>query len=196
MKKIAALLLALAMLLSALAMAETVAAPAVHTFDFGTFTIDLAENDYYQVAEEMTDNTVYLQVYPAYNDADTMHPNFNVVWTTQDPSLAIKLYGAENYAKLGQQQAKAQYDQMGIVVTDAQVLNATFEDGIGAFLTASTLDYTGMGINLVSTIYQLQVFMCMDDAGTYIFTFSADTMEKVEEISAYLDTVVFPTAEE
>ncbi len=196
MKKIASLLLALAMLLPMLAMAETAAAPAVSTFDFGAFTIDLSEADYYQVADEMTDNAVYLQVYPAYDANNTMHPNFNVVWASQDPSAIIKLYGAENYAKLGQEAAKQQYDQMGITVTDAQVLSATFEDGVGAFLTVSTLDYTGMGVALVTPVYQLQVFMCMGDAGTYIFTFSADTLEKVEEISAYLDTVVFPAAEE
>ena len=196
MKKIASLLLALAMLLPALAMAETAAAPAMHTFDFGVFMIDLAETDVYQVAEEMTDNAVYLQVYPDYDPSNTMHPNFNFVWTAQDPTMTIKLYGAENYAKLGQEAAKQQYEQMGIVVNDAQVLSATFEDDIGAFFTVSTLDYTGMGIDLVSPVYQLQVFMCMGDAGTYIFTFSADTLEKVEEISAYLDTVVFPAAEE
>lgn len=196
MKKIASLLLALAMLLPVLAMAETAVEPAVYTFDFGTFTIDLAETDYYQVAEEMTDNAVYLQVYPGYDANNTMHPNFNVVWASQDPSAIINLYGAENYAKLGQEAAKQQYEQMGITVTDAQVLSAEFEDNAGAFLTFSTLDYTGMGVELVSPVYQLQVFMCMGDAGTYIFTFSADTLEKVEEMSAYLDTVVFPAAEE
>jgi len=196
MKKIASLLLALAMLLPVLAMAETAVAPAMHTFDFGVFMIDLAETDVYQVAEEMTDNAVYLQVYPDYDPSKTMHPNFNFVWTAQDPTMAIKLYGAENYAKLGQEAAKQQYEQMGIAVNDAQVLSATFEDDIGAFFTVSTLDYTGMGIELVTPVYQLQVFMCMGDAGTYIFTFSADTLEKVEEISAYLDTVVFPEAEE
>lgn len=195
MKKLVALLLALA-LLPMLALAETAVEPAMHTFDFGVFMIDLAETDYYQVAEEMADNAVYLQVYPDYDPSNVMHPNFNFVWSSQDPTMAIKLYGAANYAKLGQEQAKAQYEQMGIVMTDAQVLSATFEDDIGAFFTASTLDYTGMGVDLVSPIYQLQVFMCMGDAGTYIFTFSADTLEKVEEISAYLDTVVFPEAEE
>lgn len=196
MKKLASLLLALAMLLPALAMAETAAEPAVYTFDFGAFTLDLAENDYYQVADEMTDNTVYLQVYPAYDANNTMHPNFNVVWSSEDLTAIISLYGAENYAKLGQQAAQQQYEQMGITVTDAQVLSATFEDGAGAFLTFSNLDYTGMGVELVTPVYQLQVFMCMGDAGSYIFTFSADTLEKVEEMSTYLDTVVFPEAEE
>ena len=196
MKKIASLLLALAMLLPMLAMAETATEPTMHTFDFGVFMIDLAETDVYQVAEELSDNALYLQVYPDYNPNNVMHPNFNFVWTSQDPSAIIKLYGAENYAKLAQEQAKAQYEQMGIAVTDAQVLSATFEDDIGAFFTVSTRDYTGMGVDLVSPVYQLQVFMCMGDAGTYIFTFSADTLEKVEAISAYLDTVVFPEAEE
>lgn len=196
MKKLASLLLALAMLLPMLAVAETAAEPTVHTFDFGVFMIDLAETDVYQVAEELTDNGVYLQVYPDYDPNNIMHPNFNFVWTSQDPSAIIKLYGAENYAKLAQEQAKAQYQQMGIAVTDAQVLSATFEDNVGAFFTVSTLDYTGLGVDLVSPVYQLQVFMCLSDAGCYIFTFTADTLEKVEEISAYLDTVVFPFAEE
>lgn len=196
MKKLASLLLTLAMLLPMMAMAETADEPAVYTFDFGAFTIDLAETDYYQVAEEMTDNAVYLQVYPGYDPSNTTHPNFNVVWSSEDPTATINLYGAENYAKLGQQAAQQQYEQMGITVSDAQVLSAVFEDGVGAFFTVSTLDYTGMGLDLVTPVYQLQVFMCMGDAGTYLFTFSADTLEKVEEISAYLDTVVFPEAEE
>ena len=196
MKKFVSLLIALTILLPVLAMAETAAAPALYTFDFGVFTIDLAENDYYQVAEELADSTLYLQVYPNYSDSNVVHPNFNVVWCAQDPSMIISLYGAENYAKLSQQAAMQQYEQMGIAATDAQVLSASFEDGIGSFWTVSTLDYTGAGTPLTATIYQLQIFLCFDGDGCYIFTFSADTPEKVEEISAYLDTVVFPWAEE
>lgn len=189
MKKIVSLLLALVMLLPVLALAETIAEPAVYTFDFGAFTIDLAETDYYQVADEMVSNQLYLQVYPAYDDAAVTHPNFNIVWSAEDPSTALSLYGAELYAKLIQQSAQQQYKEMGIVMTDLQVLSATFEDDVAAMLTCANLDYTGMGVDLVSPTYQLQMYLCMGEEGCYIVTFTADTLEGVQAMIPYLETI-------
>ena len=54
MKKLISLILSLMLALSACAMAETTT-----TVDFGTFTMQLAPNDQYDVAPTMADSELY-----------------------------------------------------------------------------------------------------------------------------------------
>lgn len=191
MKKLISLLLVLMLCLPVMAMAETAADALLYTIDFGDFTMDLYGNDYYEMAAEKASNTVYAIVYPAYDETSATHNNFNIVWSEMDATAEITLYGAANYASLVQMAAQQQYKSMGINMTDLQVLSATFEDGVGAFITTANLDYTGMGYDVITPQYQLQTYYCMGDAGTYIFTFTATTMEELEALSSYLDSVVF-----
>lgn len=189
MKKLLSLVLCLALLLPTMAMAEIV--KTTYTVDFGDFTIELDSNDYYETAAK-ANNSVLAIVYPGYDPNSTTSDNFNIVWSATDATAEINLYGGiEKYASLVLASAESQYTAMGIKMTDAQVINAAFADGIGLTLTYCTLDYTGAGVDLVSPLYQLQVYYCMGDAGTYIFSFTAVSLEALETMSSYLDTVVF-----
>ncbi len=191
MKKLFSLLLCLALFLPVMAMAEAEVTPELYTIDLGDFTIGLYEGDYYEVAPEKTNNAVYAMIYPAYDASAASHDNFNVVWCKDDAAAGISLYGAEAYANLVLQASQSQYEAMGIKMSDAQVLSAVLEDGVGAFITTCNLDYTGAGVNLISPMYQLQTYFCKGETGTYIFTFSASTLEDLEAMSSYLDSVEF-----
>lgn len=191
MRKLLSLLLCLTLFLPVMAMAEAEVTPELYTIDLGDFTIGLYEGDYYEAAPEKTNNAVYAMIYPAYDEAATFHENINIVWSKDDAAAGINLFGPEAYAKLVLQASQAQYEGMGIKMTDAQVLSATFEDGVGAFITSANLDYTGAGVDLISPMYQLQAYFCKGEAGTYIFTLSTSTLEDLEAMSSYLDNVEF-----
>lgn len=189
MKKLLSLVLFL-MLLTVCAFAETEAAE-LYTIDFGTFTMDLAENDYYEVAEEMTANTVYAIIYPNYDPTATTFDNINITWMDMDIAPVIQLAGAEPYAKLVLEAAAPQYEAMGIKMNNAEVLSAIFEENVYVTISYCELDYAGAGVDLVSPLYQMQVYFCQGEGGSYVFTFSSTSMEQLEALSAYVDGVVF-----
>ncbi|MGN0753849.1 MAG: hypothetical protein ACI4ME_05260 [Aristaeellaceae bacterium] len=191
MKKLFSLLLCLVLFLPVMAMAENQIETDVFTIDFGDFTMVLHDGDYYEIASTKTSNAVYAMVYPAYDATAVTHDNFNVVWSAEDASPVISLYGAETFAKLMIQTYEAQYKTMGIKMTDAQVIAAKYEDGVGAFVTSCFMDYTDTGYELVTPMYQLQAYFCFAEQGTYIFTFSSVSFDELETLSSYLDTVVF-----
>ena len=92
---------------------------------------------------------------------------------------------------LVQQAAQKQYNEMGISMTDLQVLNTYQEGNLSVMLTSANMDYTGMGIDLAAPTYQMQLYLCGGEAGCYIFTITANTLEDVTAIAPYLDTIKF-----
>lgn len=192
MKKLLSLMLCLMLCLPVLAVAETAAEPVLYTIDFGYFTMDLGENDQYQVAAERASNTVYAMIYVDYDRANTTHDTINVVWSTDDVQGEIEMVGGiQKYAELVLQNAEAQYTTMGIKMTDAQVLSAIFEEQVGATVTSCTMNYTAAGVDLVTPLYQMQVFYCMEEASTYILTLTSASFEKLQSMLSYLDTIEF-----
>lgn len=162
------------------------------TEDFGAFTMTVSSNDYYEVADAMTSNAVYLMLYPDYFLTGSTTNNINVVYTEDNLALQLLLVGGiEKYAELMLQQAATQYDSMGIKMSDAQVLYAAKEDGKAAIIISSNLDYSGAGIDLTLTLYQMTGMFMNTSAGDYIFTLTADSMDKLSEMTDYLDSVQF-----
>lgn len=191
MKKLLSLILCLAMLLPVMAFAETTTAEDLYTIDLGDFTIALYADDCYEIAAEKISNTVYATFYPSYDETALTHENFNVVWNKDDAAPTITKYGAENYATLVLQASKAQFETMGIKMTDEQVLSAMMEDNVCVLVTCANLDYTGAGSDLVTPLYQLQAYFCDAELGTYIFTLSAVSIEALEDLTVYLDYITF-----
>lgn len=187
MKKLLALLLCLTLCMPVMALAET----AVYTLPFDGFTIDLGGNDYYEVAEAKASNQVYLIVYPNYDPEAESTDNFNIVWYNGDASGELAAYAPVEYATLILEGAKSQYEALGIKLNKAEVLEATYEDGVYVSVTYSELDYTGMGYNLVLPNYQMQFYLCLTETDTYIITMTATTMEGLEAMLPYLDTLSF-----
>lgn len=191
MKKLLALLLCLAFCLPLVAYAEAASTIEQYTVDCGDFTIDLFAGDLYEIAQEKTNNAVYAMFYPAYDEASATHDNFNVVWNEADISATVARYGVNEYAQRLLQATKNQFEAMGIKVADERVLRAVAEDNACVFLTAAELDYTGAGYDLVTPMYQLQVYFCSSTNGTYVFTFSSVSFDRLQELSDYLDYVTF-----
>lgn len=187
MKKLLAIILFLMMPVCALAEADIT---ELYTVDFGAFTMNLGANDYYEVAEEMTANSVYAIIYPNYDPTATTFDNINVTWLDLDLGALLPLYGAESYAQAVLEAAIPQYEAMGIQVNAPQLLSALYEDDVFASITYCELDYTGAGVDLVSPMYQMQVYFCLGESGAYVFTFSSTSMEQLEALSAYVDGVV------
>ena len=199
MKKLLSLVLCLALCLPVLALAEdtgmldslTQSAKTTHTVDFGTFTMELGENDLYEVADEMTSNAVYTIIYPDYDPNATTTDNINVVWSAASIDAELTTYGAETYAQMVLLAANEQFAALNITMSNAQVLAALYENGEYVSISYCELDYTGAGVELVTPQYQMQYYNTSEDGGTYIFTISTTSYERLEELSAYIDNVVF-----
>lgn len=194
MKKLISLLLCLALFLPVLAMAETTEteAPVLSTVDFGPFTMGLGDSDVYQVADTLTSNTLYAIIYVDYDPTATTYETINVVYSEDDIPGEITLVGGiQKYAELVLNNAKSQYSSMGIAMSDEQVLSAIFENNMGVTITYSVLDYTGAGIELQSPVYQMQVFYCSDDAGSFLFTLTAASLDRLMYLANYMDYVEF-----
>lgn len=190
MKKLLSLILCLMLALSACAMAETAA-----TVDFGPFTMDLGPNDQYEVASTMADSQLYAIIYPDYDPNATFTNTINAVWTASDLAAEVKLVGGvEMYAQYILQSAESQYAASGIAMSNATVMATQMDDKTAAIITSYTLDYTGAGVDFVADLYQMQAlyFNAADD--NYTFTLTAATLEELQALSAYLDTLVFTGA--
>lgn len=172
--------------------AVSAAATQKTTVDFGTFTMDVGSGDYYEVADTMTSNALYMMLYPDYYVTGQTTNNINVVYTEDGLAMQLLLVGGiENYAQLVLEQTGPQYESMGIKMTDGQVLYAAEEDGLAAIIISSTLDYSGAGVDLTMTLYQMIAMFMGTPSGDYIFTLTADSMETLSAMADYLDTVQF-----
>ena len=164
----------------------------MQTVDFGAFTMEIGANEYYEVADTMTSNNVYLIIYPDYNLTGQTTNNINVVYTEDNLTQQLALVGGiEKYAELVLKQTAPQYEAMGIKMTDAQILYALHEDDNAAIIMASTLDYSGAGVDLVLTLYQMVGMFLNTPSGDYIFTVTSDSMTTLSEMASRLDTVQF-----
>ena len=82
-------------------------------------------------------------------------------------------------------------EQYNVKATKAELLAASYEDGVAFFTTHMTLDYTGAGINLVTDQYQSQVYYCFGSEGTWIVTLTSSTLENLIALYDYLDYITF-----
>lgn len=168
------------------------AAAETSTVDFGAFSMEVGANDYYEVADAMTSNAVYLMLYPDYYITGQTTNNINVVYTEDNLSLQLMLVGGiEKYADLILKQAASQYEALGIKLLDSQVLYAAKEDNEAAIILSSTLDYSGAGVDLVLTLYQMTGMFMNTPAGDFIFTITSDSPDTLSDMAGYLDTVQF-----
>lgn len=189
MKKLISLILCLMLALSC-ALAETAT-----TVDFGAFTMDLGPNDQYEIADAMADSQLYAIVYVDYDPNAMFTDSINAIWTATDLAAEVKMVGGmDKYAKLVMENAKQQYKDMGIVLTNPTVLAANMNEQTAASITTYQLDYTGAGVDMVTDLYQMQALYFNGAGDHYIFTLTASTLEKLQAMSAYLDTLVFKSA--
>lgn len=190
MKKIVSLLLCLVFCFS-FAFAETVQTPVeIVTLDFGDFTMDLKATDLIQQGEKIDNGTLAI-IHPDYSEEDTFHNNIAIAWMKTDISAAIKLLGAESYGQAVLESAQNSMAAQGMIVTDAQLLNALLEDDELLIMYTMTVDYSGMGFDLVVTLYALQAYAMDAEMGTYLFNLTTDSVEDLLTLTTYIDSVTF-----
>lgn len=193
MNKMLALLLCLALCFT-LACAETTTSVQLVTVDFGDFTMDLQATDLLQQGEKV-DNSTLAIIHPNYDAAETFHDNITIAWMSTDITSVLTLLGAESYAEMVMESAKTDMAAQGMAVSDATLLNVAYENNQMLIMYAITVDYSGMGYDLVLTLYVLQAYAMDAELGTYLFNVTTDTAEDLLNLTAYIDSVAFKTAE-
>lgn len=190
MKKLLALLLCAMLCLPVLALAE----PAVDTYtvDFDDFTLTLTEYDVIQRAPTKVNGELLALIYVDYDESNATHDNFNIVWCDYDNTSSIATFpSAEAYGEELLKANVAAMESVGFTVSNAKLLHARAEGPIAAFTTVIDVDYSALGVDLVLTQYQMQVFYTLDDNNSYVFTFSSATLEGLEALANYMDAIDF-----
>lgn len=192
MKKLIALLLCLMLCLPVVALGEAASNPDVYTVDLGDFTITLNAADILQKGEKAEGSIMFL-LFPAYDETNTFHNNLNCSWTAADLSN-LEGYDAQTYGELVLKQAISQLESQGIAASNAQLLTAEHDDETGSttLITSMGMDYSGAGIDLQMTLFQIQIYVPAGEDGTYLFTISADTLDNAASLLTYLDQIEFP----
>ena len=191
MKKLLALLVCLAFCLPLMAYAEAASTLEQYTVDCGDFTIDLFADDLYSIAQEKTDSAAYAIICPAYDETSATHDFILVIWFDIDFPSFIAECGLEHYADTALQEFKDQFARFGAKTTDEQVLRAVMEDDVCEILIYANMDFTGAGNDLVTPMYNLQIFTYDAEYGTYLFTCELFSMDALEAMYSYLDSVTF-----
>ena len=187
MKKLIAILLALALVLSGAALAEAAQQPAVEPIDFGDFTMELDPEMPGEVYEKNSGEMLF-QIYPAYLINGDESSNVNAIWvdeTTDFSSLTTEEAQAQ-FANQMLEDVLAAYEEAGLKADNLQLLGCALveQDGVPGFvlLYSVDVDYAGMGVDLQATLYQEQAYLSDASFGTYIFTATAVDMDTLTEI--------------
>ncbi len=154
--------------------------------------MNLGTNDYYEVADSMVSNQLYAIIYVDYEENSLVTPTINAIWTSDNLTREINMIGGmEKYAELVQENATSMYASMGITMSDVSVIMTEWEDDIGCSITSCTMDYTGAGVDMVTTLYQMQALFCNLEGGSFIFTLTTNDMNQLVTMVSYLDTLQF-----
>ena len=192
MKKILALLLSLMLLLPAIALGEAATAPETYTVEFDDFYLTVNATDAVQKGEK-ADGSIMMMLYPDYDEAALMHPNINVVWTSEDVSTLANIDPTQ-FGSLVLTQSAQGLAAQGVAVSNETLLAAEFETETNSLTLVMSYDadYTGAGRDLKATLYMVQLYVPMGgDAGSYIFTLTGSSMEDVDALLNKLDAIEF-----
>lgn len=189
MRKLITLLMCLALFLPAIALAEATAVPATYPVDFGDFTMTLKETDMYQQGVKQN-NEVMAMIYPDYDEMAVFSANLGIVWHRADASAELAQTLPEDFAQAMLAQAQTSFATQGLFPTNFQVFEADYTEGVLSIGYCFDIDYSPLGVDLSTTIYQRQIYLCLGGAGTYIFNMTAVSMEDLALMDFYLDSIV------
>lgn len=187
MKKILTLILCLLLCLPAQAFAEATAETVL--VDFGDFTMMLPE---LRISHSTKEDNLTLAVITFPYDRDTNTADkINIVWSSIPIGPEVELHGADAYAQALLESDISWQKMAGLDVSNAQILLASYEEGIFAYSTKMDVDYTAVGLDLVQTSYYMHFFLPAPDNSTYVFTLISTSPEGLEAMLPYLNTIVF-----
>lgn len=191
MKKLLALLLSLMLLLPAVSFAEAAESVDVYPVEFDDFILYVTSYDIIQKAAAKEEGQLLFMLYPAYDDASLTHPNINGVWTAQDLAAALDDLDAAAFAQDVIDESVQGLTAQGIIATNPQLISAEKVDGIMVLAYSMDMDYSGAGVDLQATIYQMQFYIGLGEKGSYVFTLSAYNADDLIALSEYVEAIEF-----
>ena len=191
MKKILVLFLSLMLLMPVTVLGEVASGLDTYPVNLGDFSITVTSADIIQKGEK-AEGVLLFQLFPAYDENSMFHSNINGTWTAEDLSIIGEI-GAETYGNVVLEQTSQQLASQGIAVSNTQLLYAEFDEETQStsLIVSMDVDYTAVGVDLVMTLYQVQMYIPFGDGSSYIFTISSDTLENTETMMSYLETMEF-----
>lgn len=191
MKKILALFLSLMLLLPAISLGEAASDPDLYVVDFEDFTIALNATDALQKGEKVNGQVLFM-LYPDYDETAIMHPNINGVWTSEDVSDMGNVTPTD-FGNLVLQQSTQGLAAQGIGIANEALLAADRDAETGAMTLVMSYDadYTSVGVDLKTSLYIVQIYVPLGEAGSYIFTLTASSMDGVDALLDKLNAVEF-----
>ena len=193
MKKLFAILLTLALMLTgAAALAE--AAAAAQTVDFGDFTLTIPEGYMHEVGAKSA-NEVFFYVYGA-PDAEGFTANMNGVWNDAYEDLST-LDMADVKQEIHDQITAAVANQTQLKIDNLD-MSDPFLDKLGGKTAivapyVYTADYSGMGVDLQMDLAVIQLLVSDEALGTYTFTVTggAEDQDAMTALCQILDSIVW-----
>ena len=189
MKKILAIVLCV-MLLPLIALAEEATETIWVPVDFGDFTMKMQATDGLQMGEKAEGGLLFI-AYPNYDPAALPHDNITAAWTAEKLTFTDETTQEEvdQFAQDVLDGIVVDMDAQGVAVTDPLMVSAEFADGSLCVLYSMTCDYTALNIDLVTGLYQMQLYVPVAD-GTYVFGLTSTTLEGVQyQLDNYFATI-------
>ncbi len=186
MKKLLSVLLTLVLMLGcASVLAEaTPAGSSLETFDFGDFTMTF-DADMIGDIYEKTENEVYFQLFPFYDENAAVNPNINCVWNSTVEDLTQ--IDANEFAAAVMQAMLAQFEAMGLKAENAKVLLAVPDEQDGKYAISYLAQYDLEG----TTLYMMQASVSDAAFGTYTFTVTFADPTQVDALTEIVNTITW-----
>lgn len=192
MKKLLALILCL--MLPVMALAETAPQEEWVTVDLGDFTMDLRATDAIEIGEK-AEGQVLFMAYPWYSQEASSADNINATWTAEVVDFSqLSAEDMSAFADYLVSNLKAEAAAQNIVISNEQVYAAEYDAQSGATIIFFSMDwdYSGLGIDFSVTLYQMQIYVSDETAGTYVFTLTSDSPETITAmLTEYFSKVQF-----
>ena len=151
-----------------------------YSFDGFTMTFDA---DMIGELYEKTENQVYFQMFPFYDENAAFNPNINCVWNSAEEDLTK--IDANTFASAVLQVMLVQYEAMGLKVENAKVLLAMPDEKDGKYAISYLAQY-----NLENTtLYMIQAVVSDAAFGTYTFTVTLADLTQVDAFGEIMNTI-------
>ena len=186
MKRLASLLMALALLLAAAALAEPAAETTV--LDLDDFTLTVPANTVYETSDK-ANNVVFMQL----SSPTGSNSNLNCVWAEQPMDLA--LYTQELFELSAKPAIEASMEEAGIGMTNLTFAPIELKElnGVPVLYAGYSYDadYSPLGYDLQLALNISQFIASREDLGTYTFTITwiEDDTEAYQALMDIVDSV-------
>ena len=188
MRKLIAMLLALAMLCGA-ALAED--AERLAALEYADFTIAIPKDAVGSSTDTIEDGVPFLTIYQDYDPNALLGNSLSIVWNED----VLDLTGVDPvaYSEIVAGMTLQSYESVGVVVTYPRMYNAELDElddmQVISYMFSMTLDFSTLGLDYQETVYTLQAVAPIPEKGTYTFTITTDDLENSQDLLDIVDSV-------